>query len=216
MNCTKNPRLRVKQQVEYAQRAFEINMEHMAIMLYALNQNFPQVFSKPKCTAFFEEYGHTVAQFEDEEERDYMIEQQLKEMPRLSWQTAENLVRHFAKRAETKLDKAIYANEGFAPLFALNIIMMLIQLHTDHGFGRVRMERLINAMMTVTLPRPLEWLAEIDVHISPDDDSAYELIKKLERKEKPVATVREQLDARRELEALRAYQNEMTGGINNG
>lgn len=209
MNISRNPRLKHRAQAEYAGRALELNMEHMAVMLYALNRFFPQVFPKPKCTAFFEEYGRTVAQFEDEEERDYMIDQQLKAAPWLSWETAEALVRHFAKRAETRLDRAIYANDGFTPLFALNIIMMLIQLHCDHSFGRVRTERLINAMMTVTLPRPLEWLAEIDVHISPDDDSAYELIKKLDRKEKPVATVREQLDARRELAALRAYQEDL-------
>lgn len=217
MNISRNPRLRVKQQVEYAQRALELNIGHMGILLYTLNRYFPQRFSRPVCRDFFGEYTHTVEQFgDDEEARDYMIEQQLKEMPWLSWEIAERLVRHFGERAETPLDKAIYADNGFLPLLSLNLIMMLIQLHSDYSFARVRMERLTDAMLTTDYPEPIAWLESIDIHLSADDDSAYELIKKLDRKEKPVATVREQLDARRELEALRAYQNEMTGGINNG
>lgn len=210
MNISRNPRLKHRAQAEYAQRALELNIGHMGVMLYTLNRYFPQRFSRPVCRDFFGEYTNTVAQFgDDEEARDYMIEQQLKEMPWLSWETAERLVRHFGERAETQLDKAIYANNGFLPLFSLNLIMMLIQLRNDFGFARIRMERLINAMMTADCPDPIAWLDSIGISLAADDDSAYELIGRLKRKDKPTATLREQLDARRELEALRAYQEEV-------
>ena len=210
MKCLKNPRIKMRAQAEYAQRALELNIGHMGVMLYTLNRYFPQRFSRPVCRDFFGEYTNTVEQFgDDEETRDYMIEQQLKEMPWLSWEVAERLVRHFGERAVTPLDKAIYANNGFLPLFSLNLIMMLIQLRNDFGFARIRMERLINAMMTADYPDPIAWLDSIDIHLSADDDSAYELIGRLKRRDKPAATLREQLDARRELEALRAYQEEV-------
>ena len=210
MKCLKNPRIKVRAQAEYAQRALELNIGHMGVLLYTLNRYFPQRFSRPVCRDFFGEYTNTVAQFgDDEEARDYMIEQQLKEMPWLSWEVAERLARHFGERAETQLDKAIYANNGFLPLFSLNLIMMLIQLRNDFGFARIRMERLINAMMTADYPEPIAWLDSIGIYLSADDDSAYELIGRLKRRDKPAATLREQLDARRELEALRAYQEEV-------
>lgn len=210
MKCLKNPRIKMRAQAEHAQRALELNIGHMGVLLYTLNRYFPQRFSRPVCRDFFGEYTNTVAQFgDDEEARDYMIEQQLKEMPWLSWEVAERLVRHFGERAVTPLDKAIYANNGFLPLFSLNLIMMLIQLRNDFGFARIRMERLINAMMTADYPEPIAWLDSIDIHLSADDDSAYELIGQLKRRDKPAATLREQLDARRELEALRAYQEDI-------
>ena len=210
MKCLKNPRIKMRAQAEYAQRALELNIGHMGVLLYALNRYFPQRFSRPVCRDFFGEYTNTVAQFgDDEEARDYMIEQHLAEMPWLSWEVAERLVRHFGERAVTPLDKAIYANNGFLPLFSLNLIMMLIQLRNDFGFARIRMERLINAMMTADYPEPIVWLDSIGIHLSADDDSAYELIGRLKRRDKPAATLREQLDARRELEALRAYQEEV-------
>lgn len=210
MKCLKNPRIKMRAQAEYAQRALELNIGHMGVLLYTLNRYFPQRFSRPVCRDFFGEYTNTVEQFGDDEEAcDYMIEQHLRGMPWLSWETAERLVRHFGERAETQLDKAIYANDGFLPLFSLNLIMMLIQLRNDFGFARIRMERLINAMMTADYPEPIAWLDSIDIHLSADDNSAYELIGRLKRRDKPTATLREQLDARRELEALRAYQEDI-------
>ena len=210
MNCLKNPRIKVREQVRYAQRALELNMGHMGILLYSLNRYFPQVFSRPVCRDFFGEYTHTVEQFgEDEEARDYMIEQYIKDKPWLSWEIAKRLVRHFGERAETRLDKAIYANNGFLPLFSMNLLMMMIQLHTDYSFARVRMERLTEAMMTTDYPDPIAWLGELGVQFAEDDNSGYELIQMLGRKAKPAATLREQLDARRDLEALRAYQEEV-------
>lgn len=210
MKCLKNPRIKMRPQAEYAQRALELNIGHMGVMLYTLNRYFPQRFSRPVCRDFFGEYTNTVEQFgDDEEARDYMIEQHLREMPWLSWETAERLVRRFGERTETQLDKAIYANNGFLPLFSLNLIMMLIQLRNDFGFARIRMERLINAMMTADYPEPIAWLDSIGISLAADDDSAYELIRRLKRRDKPAATLREQLDARRELEALRAYQEDI-------
>lgn len=206
MNCMKNPRLKYRKPVEYASRAMELNLSHMGIMLYCLRTIAPSDFSAEKCRAFVGEYADTVNEYDDEEERDYMIERELKRSPWLSWDIAHKLIDRFAKRAETPLDKAIYANEGFKPLFALNLLMMFIQLRVDHQFGRIRMKRLYEAMMMMDYPEPIKWLEGINVMMSPNDDSAYELVQKMHKTDKPIATLREQLDARRQLEALKAYQ----------
>lgn len=209
MNCTKNPRLKVRKQVEHAQRAMELNLAHMGILLYCLHMTAPAPFTIETCREFVEEYGNTVAEYDDEEERDYMIQKELRASPWLSWEWAHKLIDHFAERAETPLDKAIYAAEGFKPLFAMNLLMMLIQLRVDHQWGRVRMARLYDAMMVLDYPEPIRWLKSINVCLAHDDDSAYRLVKQIGKKDKPAATLREQLDARRELAALKKYQSEV-------
>ena len=210
MNCLKNPRLKYRKPVEYASRAMELTLAHMGIMLYCLRTIAPSEFSAEKCREFVGEYSNTVNEYDDEEERDYMIEKELKRSPWISWDMAHKLIDHFSERAETPLDKAIYANEGFKPLFALNLLMMLIQLRVDHQFGRIRMNRLYESMLCMDYPEPIKWLESINVMMSPNDNSAYELVQKLHKKDKPTATLREQLDARRQLEALKRYQEGKT------
>lgn len=206
MNCLKNPRYKYRRQVEYASRAMELNMVHLGTILNTVHTFFTKEFSKKKCREFVEEYINMVDQYDDAEEREYMINHELKRSPWLTRDTVHALFLHFAENAKTPLDKDIYANKGIAPLLEMNVLMMLIQLRVDYQWGRARMARLIDLMLYADCPEPIKWLEGINVVMSPNDDSAYELVQKMRKRDKPTATLREQLDARRELEALKRYQ----------
>lgn len=210
MNCTKNPRLKNRGIAEAASRALEINLEHMAIILRTLHKYF-HPFSFRLCREFVGEYTNTAAEFdEDEEVRDHMIESCLRDMPYLTKERAVKLVERFGERAETPLDRRIYSDSGFKNILALNVLLMLIQLHYDYGFGTKRMNELLILLERADTSEPLAWLKMAGVELSQNDDSVYRLIDKTFRKDKPISTLREQLDARRQLEALKAYQSEVS------
>ena len=210
MRCTKNPRLKNRGIAMCAERALEINFEHIGILLRTLHTCFLP-FSYKRAREFVAEYTETVREFdEDPDVTDYMINSYLEDMPYLTWDKARHLIRCFGKRAKTPLDVRIFADEGFVNIFAQNLLLMLIQLHYDHQFGEKRMNRLFDLLENADLSDPVKWLKSINVEIVENRNSAYELIAKIERKDKPISTAREQLDARRQLEALKAYQSEVS------
>lgn len=206
MRCTKNPRLKNRGIADCAERALEMNFEHIGILLRELHSHFTP-FSYKRIREFVADYTETVAEFdEDPDTTEYMINSYLKDMPYLTWDKARHLIRCFGKRAKTPLDVRIFADEGFVNIFAQNLLLMLIQLHYDHQFGEKRMSRLLDLLENADLSDPVKWLKSINVEIVENRNSAYELIDKIERKGKPISTAREQLDARKQLAALKAYQ----------
>lgn len=210
MNCTKNPRLKNRGIAMCAERALEMNFEHIGILLRTLHKYF-RPFSYRLVRDFVAEYPETVKEFgEDSDVTDYMIDSCLKDMPYLTGERARHLIRVFAERAETPLDAKIFADEGFINIFAQNLLLMLIQLHCGYGFGKKRMTELIETLEHTDLDGAAEWLKKAGIELVGNTECAYELIAKIERKEKPTATLREQLDARRHMEALRAYQSEVS------
>lgn len=209
MRCTKNPRLKNRGIAMCAERALEMNFEHIGILLRTLHKYF-HPFSYRLAKEFVGEYTETVKEFdEDPDVTDYMINSYLKDMPYLTWERARHLIRRFAERAETPLDKKIFADKGFVNIFAQNLLLMLIQLHCGYGFGAKRMTELLILLERADTSEPLAWLKMAGVELVEDRNCAYELIDKLDRKDKPIATAREQFDARRHIEALRAYQSEV-------
>lgn len=209
MRCTKNPRLKNRGIAMCAERALEMNFEHIGILLRTLHKYF-RPFSYRLAKEFVGEYTETVKEFdEDPDVTDYMINSYLEDMPYLTWERARHLIRRFAERAETPLDKKIFADEGFINIFAQNLLLMLIQLHCGYGFGAKRMTALLELLEDPDLSAPVEWLKKAGVELVGNTECAYELIAKIERKDKPISTAREQLDARRQLEALKAYQSEV-------
>lgn len=209
MRCTKNPRLKNRGIAKCAERALEINFEHIGILLRTLHTCFS--FSYKRAREFVAEYTETVREFdEDSDVTDYMIDNYLKDMPYLTWERARHLIRVFARRAKTQLDAKIFADEGFINIFAQNLLLMLIQLHCGYGFGKKRMTELIETLEHTDLDGAAEWLKKAGIELVGNTECAYELIAKIERKDKPISTAREQLDARRQLEALKAYQSEVS------
>lgn len=209
MRCTKNPRLKNRGIAMCAERALEINFEHIGILLRTLHTCFS--FSYKRAREFVAEYTETVEEFdEDSDVTDYMIDNYLKDMPYLTWDKARHLIRRFGERAKTLLDAKIFADKGFVNIFAQNLLLMLIQLHCGYGFGKKRMTELIETLEHTDLDGAAEWLKKAGIELVGNTECAYELIAKIERKDKPISTAREQLDARRQLEALKAYQSEVS------
>ena len=209
MRCTKNPRLKNRGIVMCAERALEINFEHIGILLRTLHTCFS--FSYKRTREFVAEYTETVGEFdEDPDVTDYRINSYLEDMPYLTWDKARHLIRRFGERAKTLLDAKIFADKGFVNIFAQNLLLMLIQLHCGYGFGKKRMTELIETLEHTDLDGAAEWLKKAGIEPVGNTECAYELIAKIERKDKPISTAREQLDARRQLEALKAYQNEVS------
>ena len=194
-----------------AERALEMNIEHMAILLRVMNKLF-HPFSFKRVREFVKDYTETVAEFdEDPDVTEYKIDKCLEDMPYLTWERGRKLIRIFSKRKpKTVLDGRIYKDKGFENIFAQNIILMLIQLHYDYQMGEKRMTRLLEILEHAELDGAAEWLKKAGIELVGNTECAYELIAKIERKDKPISTAREQLDARRQLEALKAYQNEVS------
>lgn len=210
MRCTKNPRLKNRGIAMCAERALEMNFEHIGILLRTLHTCFLP-FSYKRAREFVAEYTETVREFdEDPDVTDYMINSCLKDMPYLTWDKARHLIRRFGERAKTLLDAKIFADKGFVNIFAQNLLLMLIQLHCGYGFGKKRMTELIETLEHTDLDGAAEWLKKAGIELVGNTECAYELIAKIERKDKPISTAREQLDARRQLEALKAYQSEVS------
>lgn len=208
MRCTKNPRLKNRGIAMCAERALEINFEHIGILLRTLHTCFS--FSYKRAREFVAEYTETVGEFdEDPDVTDYTINSYLEDMPYLTWDKARHLIRRFGERAKTLLDAKIFADKGFVNIFAQNLLLMLIQLHCGYGFGKKRMTELIETLEHTDLDGAAEWLKKAGIELVGNTECAYELIAKIERKDKPISTAREQLDARRQLEALKAYQSEV-------
>lgn len=209
MRCTKNPRLKNRGIAMCAERALEMNFEHIGILLRTLHTCFS--FSYKRAREFVAEYTETVGEFdEDPDVTDYRINSYLEDMPYLTWDKARHLIRRFGERAKTLLDAKIFADKGFVNIFAQNLLLMLIQLHCGYGFGKKRMTELIETLEHTDLDGAAEWLKKAGIELVGNTECAYELIAKIERKDKPISTAREQLDARRQLEALRAYQSEVS------
>lgn len=209
MNCLKNPRLKMRNQVKTLNRALELNMSHLGILLYTANKFSSPYFSKPFCKEFCECYFEMIDEYSDDSERrDYYIRNGLKRAPWLTAVEIRQIIDRIASKATDPLDVSIYNNTGFYIQFVRDMLFMFIVLHEDAHVGRIRSERLINALLATDYPAPLEWLKSIGIELQTNDDSAFALIQGINKTDKPIATEREILDARRDLAALKAYQDE--------
>ena len=218
MKCLKNPRYKNRDKARVLARMMEINAEHIAYLLAALNRLYPKQFYKRACAEFIRDYMDTVREFDadnDGEIKDHKIRQYLADAPYITADTARTVYEQMKKRPMNKLDSLIYNEKHFADSLVENILLMLIQLHVSNGFGADRLRRVTAEWKPI--PEPYKWLSEnAGADLECDDMDVWNYLKDIDEslkdKEKRIATPREQLDARRELEALKAYQD----GVKNG
>ena len=209
MNCMKNPRFKMREQVKTLNRALELNMSHLGILLYTANKFYKPYMSVKTCKEFCENYLELVDEYaDDSERRDYYLREGLKRAPWLTADIIRPIIDRIASKATDPLDVSIYNNPGFYIQFNRDLLFMFVLLHEEKQFGRIRTDRLIHALNIVEYPDPIEWLKGIGIELQTNDDSAFALIQGLNKKAKPIATEREILDARRDLAALKAYQDE--------
>lgn len=215
MKCLKNPRYKNRERAAVLARAMEINTEHIAYLLAALRGLYPRTFYPKACKDFITDYMDTVREFDcdnDAELKDHKIRQYLKGVLYINHDTARSVYEQLKSRPMDRLDASIYGEKHFAESFAENILLMMIQLHYSNGFGARRMCEVIAAWKPI--PDPFGWLAEnADVTFGGDDMDVWNYLKSIDEslkdKQKRLSTAREQLDARRSLEALKAYQEEV-------
>lgn len=212
MNASKNPRFKSRGKAEILGRTLEINGEHLAYLLHALADIFPKNFYKRKCAAFIQDYMETVRELEcddDHEVRDYRINKLLENMPYITHDTAELIFSRYKDRPMSRLDSAIYNEPELSKMLVENILIMLIHLHYSAGFGKKRMSAFIDGL--TWFDEPLDWLADkLGAELISDNDDVWQFLKAIDksrkREQRNISSVREQLDAKRDLAALKAYQ----------
>lgn len=215
MNCMKNPRFKNRRRAAFLARVMEINTEHIAYLLSALKELYPKSFYPKACKEFIEDYMGTVHEFDcdnDTELKDHKIKQYLEGVPYISMDLARDVLAWLARRDMDKRDRSIYDEPCFADSFAENILLLLIQLHYSNGFGADRINAVVAAWRPI--PEPFKWLEDnADITFEGDDMDVWNYLKEIDDgekiKKKRLSTAREQLDARRQLEALKAYQEEV-------
>lgn len=214
MNCLKNPRYKNRKRAAVLARVMEINTEHIAYLLSALKELYPKSFYPKACKEFIEDYMDTVKEFDcdnDTELKDHKIKQYLEGVPYISMDLARDVLSYIISTHQdlTTLERKIYGEPCFADSFAENILLLLIQLHYSNGFGADRINAVVAAWHPI--PEPFKWLENnADITFEGDDMDVWNYLKEIDDgekiKKKRLSTAREQLDARRQLAALKRYQ----------
>lgn len=216
MKCLKNPRRNPKlmNSVEQYSEACNINVMLIANFLDALRALYPKRFGKTGCENYLSHFKDSVKWLEadgDSEIRDYRMNSLLKDMPYVTVDLATNILKTLCELAAAE-DRRVLCRPEYVGGLLENIVLLLATLHEDYGFGEMRIGVVISRWLEGQIRDGDKWLAENFDYISdPAADRRYMEDALLERKNrKNRVTVREQLDARRELEALKAYQQEVS------
>lgn len=212
----KNPRIKKMLQKQYLQQALLINGEHIASLLYVLHANYA-MFTKKECQKFINDHADTVEMLDcngDKLLREHKVNGLLEDCKGyVSVDIASEIIEAFITKTNDK-QKLKYYKEN-KELYTDNILIMLLTLHYDFGFGTKRMNVIIRAWKNLTTPPAaiMEWFESyVDAHIADTDAELYKAVDDLKRQKKravPKVTVQEEFEARRKLEALRAYQERM-------
>ena len=162
-----------------------INVENLAVLTLTLNELYPKQFYGKAVRGFFENYIETVKLFDSFDETDtkeYRINQYLAECPCITDELIERMIRHFAGKAKTRLDREIYKEDGLVNLLGENLTLMLLQLHNDYGFGEERLLRTVDAVCSENYKEPLKIIDEkFDVKPEEDNKSIREEVKDMEQ-----------------------------------
>ena len=215
MNASKNPKYRNKKKADILSRVMTINVEHMALLMHALYSVNNRIWYPKIIREFICNYQDTVKMFEcdnDSERKDALIQKHLRGISYLSYERVWSIYHKLSERAQTEQDRQIYREHDFAKLYVENMLLMLMTLHYDYGYGPKRIGKIIDAWATDRLWDPLAWLDKVaDAQLLDTAETryeAYEYVEKLarDRKRGVQVSAKEEATARRKLEEMRAYQ----------
>lgn len=219
MKCLKaNPHrnLKLMNAVELCDRACNINIVLIANFLETLRKLYPERFGKRALQNFLTRFMGSVKYLEaddDTEVREYRMDKMLNDMPYISKTLAEVILKELSGLCRGK-DLVVLKSPFYKAGLVENIVLMLATLHYDYGYGESRINAVITAWCKGTITEAAAYMqTEVDYINDPEQDKR-EIEKKLldTREKKERVTVREQFDARRELEALKKYQEEICRG----
>ncbi len=214
MNCFKNPRRKPKlvAAADSYSAAVNVNFTMIANLLHVLHEDYPKQFGRTGLNRFLDDFIATtgfVGKGDDEELSEYRFQKFMEEVPYVTWAQADMVLDELANCAK-ECDRYVLTIPGYRQAIRENIMILFMTLHYDLGFGRARMERTLAHWLRSRVTEPEEWLAKhTGFEYDPAEDRREIENRLLARKHKDKSTLREQLDARRELEALRAYQSEV-------
>lgn len=215
MKCLKNPNRdpRLLNAANCYEKACDINIVLIANLLDTLHELYPGAFGRTGMERFllkFIDNVHWLEADDDSELREYRLKSIYTGIPYITARIAEEIVLKVSSQSNAKAREVLKSPEFKSGLIE-NTVLMLATLHDDYGFARKRISDVAARWKEGYIADGEKWLKEhIDFHTDRESDRR-DIIKKLlkSKKKKPRTTLREQMDARRDLEALKAYQEDM-------
>lgn len=217
MKCLKNPRRnpRLLNAVTCYEQACNINTMMIANLLNALHELYKGSFGRTGMERYLSAFINNVHWLEadnDSEVREYRMNALLAEMPYVTPEKAKELLHAVALQSPAK-DRQVLNAPAYEAGLIENIVLMLATLYDDFGFRRKRICDVMVRWAEGTISDGDSWLRErLDFRSDPEADRR-DIIDTLLRgkKKAPRTTLQEQMQARRELEALKAYQDDVRG-----
>lgn len=218
MNCLKdNPRRRPRlmSATDAYEKACDINLVLIANLLDTLHEIYKGAFGRKGMERFLDCFMDNVKWLEadgDSELREYRMRSTLTDIPYISERLADEILVRLAALAPARTREVLKSPEFRSGLIE-NTILMLSTLWDDYGFRHKRMGKTVSRWLKGEVSDAEGWLkSHIDFHTDRERDRKDIVDKLLKAKPKaPRISPREQLDARRELAALKAYQDDVRG-----
>lgn len=210
MNCTRNPLLKKRTAIDVYKMLMELNAKQFARLIYVLRTDFD--FYPKKAREFIDRYIESVDYMQedsDAEVRRHRFDELIREAPYITYSRAFNVLDCQAEYAG-KSEQFAYTNRHLRGELVDNIVLALLTLHYDFGFGETRIARVCTAWAHCGQPDAVERMNEL-VDGAPAEMTRQEIADWLDGRteKKQRVTIREQIDARKQLEALREYQREV-------
>lgn len=216
MNCFKNPRRAPKlmQTADYYEQACNINVMLISNFLSALEELYPKQFGKTGKERFLSNFMDSVKWLEadgDSDVREQRISEIFDDMPYATDEVALGVLRTLGTLT-TAEDRRVFRRPEYVGGLIENIVLMLATLKEDYGFGEKRIGKVIEKWLTGQIKDGSEWLVEHVGYVSDAEKERKAIIDNLlaaKEKHGERVSAREQMEIRRELQALKAYQDEV-------
>lgn len=212
MNVTKNPRIKYKAGLDDFCRLAELNASHLSRLLYTLHKREPRDFYPEKCKRFVNVYKDSVDYIDgdnDAEIRAHKLRQLVSGAPYIDSELVDNILLCFEISAR-KEDKRLYGVKAYRTMLKDNILLELLTLHYDFGYGGRRIREVASAWTKSDPEEAQRFMDKLgclaDDTQEANERAALEIIEYRKYNRKPPKTaISEQKAAKRQLESYRAY-----------
>lgn len=211
MKITKNPHLKHRTMIRFFDVLMKINAKHLCRLIYLLANDPKAGFYKKRGKAFLNkyiEYVEYVNGDNDKEVRRYRFNELMKDAPYITYSRADNILvcqEAFADDSE----KPFYIEKLTRSDLIDNIVLALLVLHYEFGFGEMRIARYSTAWAHCGYVPAVEWVEKwLGEKIAGNTkQDVYEWLRATTPR-KLRTTLQEQNAARRGLEEFRALTKE--------
>lgn len=208
MKCNRNPNFKRRQQIDFTRRVMQLNACHLCRLLYVLRD---EGFYRSRVKQFLDRYCESVRWVDgdkDTEIRRHRFDELLRDAPYITYSRAVNLLDCQAGFAEHE-DEPLYREPSIRSDLIDNIVLALLTLHYDFGFGEKRISRIMTAWAHCAKNDAIKWAEELTGERIGGAPRS-EIGKWIDQtKPKQRITLAEQKTAKAGLEALRKYQQEV-------